>query len=173
VIKASQNTGAANNFAYTIDHYGDKQAYTIAASKHQGNRVSIKQAFSALTAKTWGTVPVAPTTTPPDGKYALLGVEAIGLTNFALVRFQHNDWGSYMPGFPVIDQVDTAVANAVLPKEDFFTWDRFQFVKFSQDTGIPCVPVFTISKATTGLTAWCLDIVADTPSLIFNLAKVA
>ncbi len=174
VIKSSQNTGAANNFAYTIDYYADKQGATITGSKHAGNRVSFKQAFAgALTAKTWGTVPVAPTSTPPDGKYALLGVEVYGLTNYALLRFQHNDWGSYQPGFPVIDVADTALANAVSPKEDFFTWDRFQFVKLGQDIGVPCCPVFTIAKATTGLTAWCLDLVADTPSIIFNLSKVS
>lgn len=173
-VKQSQNTGANKRIGYTIDHYNS--GFKLAPNRGSWNppkKVTIEQTFGgALTAGVWGTQTLSPTNVPKDGNYALLGFYASALTNYAMFRFQHASFGSWLPGFPALDQFNTAVANAVLSKEDIMTYPGFQFVRMSETTKQPQCPVFKLSAGSTGLTLQALALTADTPRVIVNLMQV-
>jgi len=157
-----QNTGAAPVIGYLLDQYG-----TNGVPQEINNNIKLPQVFGgALTANTWGSVAVSPTSQIPAGKYAILGVYVHALTNYALIRFAHADFGGKKPGFPVVD-VSKAAARAVLPPQDP-VWNLVgrQFVALGD------VPVFAATSAGTGLTIEMLSITADTPNVILNLVKV-
>jgi hypothetical protein len=164
-ISYSQNTGAAPVFAYTIDQYPTPSG---ADPKTYAQMIKLPQVFGgALTAGAWGSVPVAPTYNIPVGKYAILGAYVHALTNYALIRFRHADFGGKMPGFPVIDSSKAAV-RAVLPMANpVFNMYGEQFRALGD------VPVFNATAAGTGLGIDCLDIVGDTPNVILNLVQLS
>jgi len=171
IVSMQQNTGAANNLAFMLDLYEDTgKAQCVMGELFPANSVIRTGVFgAALTAQTWGTTAWAPAAVPPDGKYALLGVYPNALTNYAVMRFTHNDFGQYSPGFPIVDQTNSAVANAVLPKYSFFTHQGWQFATLSRMANRPLCPVFTIKSGTTGLTIDALSITACTPVYTLNL----
>jgi hypothetical protein len=164
-ISYAQNTGAAPIVTYTLDWYPSPMG---ANPQNFGQMIKLPQVFGgALTAGAWGSVPVAPTSNIPAGKYAILGVYVHALTNYAIVRFRHADFGGKIPGFPVVDYAK-ASARAVVPMPTpVFNLEGEQFRAFGD------CPVFNATSAGTGLTIDCLDITADTPNVILNLVQVA
>ena len=107
----------------------------------------------------------------PPGKYAILGAKVHGLTNYAVIRFQHANFGGLFPGFPVMDQ-SKAAARAVVGLDDIFQADGYQFAAMSDILQVPCCPTFNVTAQGTGLTIWCGDITADTPIVNRNVVKL-
>lgn len=175
-ITGRQNTAAANCFVYYMDLYSETSARTKYASgfggKHKPKGVVLSTTLAAKTAITWGADAFSPTTAIPNGVYEIQGVWVSALTNYALIRFRHADFGIAAPGFPVVDMTNTAVANASTPKDDLFLYQGYQFVYLSQYLGIPVCPRFSVTNAGTGLRYEVLDIVADTPLVLLNIRKV-
>jgi hypothetical protein len=163
-ISYAQNTGAAPVAAYTIDQYPTGNGSN---PQKLGQKILLPQVFAgALTAGAWGSVPVAPTTNIPAGKYVILGAYVHSLTNYAVIRFTHADFGGKSPGFPVID-FSKAAARAVVPMPTpVFNLEGEQFKAFGD------CPTFTATSAGTGLTIQCLSITADTPNVILNIQQV-
>jgi len=164
-ISIRQNTGAANIVAYTLDKYPSPMGANV---QNFGQMIKLPQVFGgALTAVTWGTVPVAPTSNIPAGSYAILGAYVSALTNYAAIRFTHADFGGKKPGFPVVD-ASKAAARAVLPMNaPVFNMYGMQFMALGD------IPVFRATSAGTGLTIEMMDITADTPNVCLNLVQVA
>jgi hypothetical protein len=169
----SQNTAGANNMAYTIDNYAGgpvqkHEIYGISGQNWYGSTVY----GGALTAITWKQQAFNPTNAIPAGKYAIQGAWVSSLTNYALLRFRHADFGVFAPGFPVVDS-NIAVARAVLPLERLIlTASGYQFSVMSEILKIPCEPVFTVQANATGLNFEMSAITGDTPEVILNLVKV-
>jgi hypothetical protein len=176
-IQAGTNTGVVTSEGFTIDAYKDQKVPCIMGSNVMGNDVvtGINTFGGALTADTWGSLPYAPSVAIPNGKYALLGCEVHGLTNLALIRFQHADFGSYQPGFPVATSAGAAAVNVDKVMKDDLMLNSVgeQFVYLSKVLGMPCCPVFTVSNAGTGLNIWMITHQADTPAVVLFLVKVA
>jgi hypothetical protein len=166
-IYTAQNTGTAPIAAYTIDQY-PSPAGSMPSQGKWGQRIILPQVFGgALTAGAWGSVPVAPTSNIPQGKYAIVGAFVHALTNYAVVRFRHADFGGKIPGFPVVDS-SKAAARAVLPMPaPVFNLAGQQFLALGD------CPVFTTTSTGTGLTIDALSITADTPNVILNLVQVS
>jgi hypothetical protein len=164
-ISIRQNTGAANIVAYTIDKYPTPVGANV---QNFVNMIKISQVFGgALTAVTWGSVAFAPASNIPAGTYGLLGVYVSALTNYALIRFRHADFGGKIPGFPVVDKTKAA-ARAVVPMgTPIFNMDGFQFLALGD------IPIFRVTSAGTGLTIDMLSITADTPNVCMNLVQLA
>src|SRR6266550_9040641 len=140
----SQNTGAANNMAYLLDLYPGGPAqkhppYGVDGKNWYGSTVY----SGALTALTWKQQAFNPTNAMPAGKYAIQGVWCSSLTNYALIRFRHADFGVFAPGFPVVDP-NITVARAVLPLDDLLFEPGYQFTYLSELLKVPCEPVFTV-----------------------------
>jgi hypothetical protein len=168
----AQNTGAANNIAYMIDLYpgGPVQQhpmYGVDGKNWYGSTVY----SGALTALTWKQQAFNPTNAIPAGKYAIQGVWVSSLTNYALIRFRHADFGVFAPGFPVIDP-NITLARAVVPLDDLLLTPGYQFSYLSNLMRTPLEPVFTVQANATGLNFEMASITADTPEVMLNLAKV-
>jgi hypothetical protein len=179
VIKMAQNTAGANNIGYYMDLYpvtsgqaGQQISMTLGRFGPPATTWIGSTAFGALTALTWKQASLAPATVMPAGRYAILGVWTNALTNYALLRFRHADFGTFAPGIPVTDMTNTAVANANLPKDPFFLQQGNQFVYLSELLQQPLVPVFTVTAQGTGLQLEAAAITADTPIVTVNLRKV-
>lgn len=164
------------DMAFWLDYYKESGKYgTVMGSYHPQMQVVLPaQAFGgALTAQQWGTVGYAPTILPKEGNYAILGAYASALTDFAALRFEHSNFNGFKPGFPVIDYYDTAVANAVLPKDFFTLYQGYQFVRMSEILKTPVCPVFKLGAQGMNLTLWAASISADTPQVTVVLQKVS
>lgn len=171
-ILLAQNTGAANDMVYWLDHYGKGNAVKIPRYGKANGNAMYSTTMSALTALTWGSAAFAPTQLPPAGKYAILGARVTGLTNYGLLRFSHADFGAFSPGFPVLDS-SKAAARAVVNDDPLLqTANGWQFSYLSDALGVPCNPVFTISAQGTGLLIEAAAITADTPIVNLVLSKV-
>lgn len=172
-LSMSQNTAGANNIGYLIDLYPGGPVvkhpiYGVDGKNWYGSTVY----GGALTALTWKQQAFNPTNAIPAGKYAIQGVWCSSLTNYALIRFRHADFGVYAPGFPVVDP-HIAAARAVLPLERLLLSSAgYQFSVMSEILNVPCEPVFTVQANATGLNFEMAAITADTPEVILNLAKV-
>ena len=181
-IGYSQNTAAAKVIGYTIDQYSDPSSAPRANNPGTilGQHGIYPQVFGgALTAGAWGTIGFAPAagvvqgasaaatvTLPPAGRYAILGAYVHGLTNYALIRFEHADFGGFRPGFPAVD-ASLAVARAVAPMNDsIFNLYGRQFVAMGD------IPTCRFTAGGTGLTIDAIAVTADTPNVIVNLAQV-
>ncbi|MDA4119553.1 MAG: hypothetical protein OK436_03100, partial [Thaumarchaeota archaeon] len=170
-----QNTGGANNLGYTMDLYPspNQSQGKVPISRFLPNQVEVTQAGNAITAITWNTATtLAPTNPIIDGLWAILGAKVSALTNYAIIRFNHTLFGNYRPGFPVIDFTNTAVANAVTPKDPLFLNDGYQFVHISELLGQSVIPVFKAANGATGLEIDAIAITGDTPTITLRLAKV-
>lgn len=179
----AQNTAGANNIAYTLDLYpGGPVTQNPWYGKAGLNAYTPRVFAGALTAITWGTQALATgsagssfTAALPAGKYAIQGAVVSSLTNYGLLRFQHADFGPFLPGFPVVDPNATA-ARAVLPglgADLLVNANGYQFSYMSQLLGVPCEPIFTVQANATGLTIQAAAITTDTPEILLNLIKVA
>lgn len=159
-----QLTGAAPIIGYTMDKYPTPGGADV---KTFGQTIILPQVFAgALTANVWGTQVVAPASNMPAGKYALLGVYVTGLTNYALIRFEHADFGGKKPGFPVVDD-SVAVARAVTPM-----WAPV-FSQGAQFLAMGDIPVFNVTANGTGLTIDMLSITAVTPQVMLHVVQLA
>lgn len=170
------NTGVGACSGFLIDEYQHQGQGSIVGSRSMGGEVMCgAMTFGgALTANAWGSMPYAPTTALPNGKYAILGAYVSAITNAALIRFTHADFGAFKPGFPVHNYETISTAS----------WDKSckddlvngavgeQFIYLSEVLGRPCCPVFSVSNAGTGLTIEILDVQADTPVVNLMIAKV-
>jgi len=174
-ISMAQNTAGANNVGYTLDVYpggpvGQHTYYGVDGKNWKGSTV-----FSgALTALTWKSQAFAPSPAMPAGKYAIQGVIVSSLTNYALVRFQHADFGAFLPGVPVVDP-NAAIARAVAPGygQDLLVDNcGYQFTYLSQVFSTPMEPIFTVQANATGLNVQVASITGDTPEFILNLIQV-
>ena len=171
-FRIDQNTAAADCLVAMLDYYPGGAA--VAMKKWQPNKVVQNQTFGgALTALTWGTQAFAPAINLPAGTYAIHGAWVNALTNYGNVRFAHADFGEYRPGFPVADMTNTAVANAVLPKDEIVLQQGYQFDYLSELLGVPCCPVFRATSSGTGLQIQALSVTGDTPRVVLNLSKIA
>ena len=168
----AMKTAAVATMAYFLDNYPGGNVVRLPKYGKPGKNGLYSQVFGgALTAITWGTVAFSPTSAMPPGKYAILGAFASALTNYAVVRFQHANFGGLFPGFPVIDHTKAA-ARAVVNPDDIFMANGYQFSAMSDILGIPCCPVFNVTAQGTGLTIWCGDITADTPNFALNVVRL-
>src|SRR2546426_533940 len=138
----AMKTAAVNTMAHFIDNYAGGNVTQLRKYGKPGKNGLYSQVFGgALTAITWGTVAFAPASAMPPGKYAILGAKVSGLTNYALIRFQHANFGGLYPGFPVLDHTKAA-ARAVVNLDNIFQADGYQFVEMGDVLGIPCCPIF-------------------------------
>ena len=171
IIAMRQNTAGANNLGWTLDYYN--QGPVANPGRYASNQYVVRQVFGgALVAITWGEVVFAPAPPIPTGRWALLGFWANAITDAALIRFEHASFGGLRPGMLATDKSNCAVANANIPKDVLVLEEGLQFVKLSEETGQPQCPVFDVTPSGTGLNIQCIDIVADTPGVTLNLAKV-
>lgn len=173
-ITLGTNTGVVAAQGFTIDEY--PVGNCVAGSRGMGGEVmtGANTFGGALTANTWGQLAYTPTNALPNGKYAILGAYVSAITNSALIRFSHSDFGFAKPGFPIhnFETISTA------------TWDKMnkdalvqgevgqQFVYLSEILGKPCCPVFNASNAGTGLNIEIVSCQADTPVVNLMLARV-
>lgn len=165
-----KNAAAGDTLGFTVDFY-QKGPACVGGSYFPAILAQYSTTFgAALTALTYGTAPLAPTTNVPVGKYAILGATTGAITNNAFLRFQHPDFGGYYPGFPVVSsELGTAGVIGEIFSE---AYDGYQFVKMSQVTNQPCCPVFTVTGQGTGLNIQAISCNTDTPIVNLNLAKI-
>ena len=168
-ITAGTNTGVVAGSGFTIDQY-DQLGKCVQVPSYVGNEI-VPGTFvfgGALTTNQWGNVAISPVSAMPNGLYALVGTFQSGLTNGAMIRFNHPDFQGAKPGYPVINS-EVALATALqvaMNDELIYTAQGEQFIYLSKVLGIPCCPTFRVSNAGTGLTVECLDVQADTPSIV-------
>jgi hypothetical protein len=173
-VAMSQNTAGANNMAYLIDLYPGGPVKRTPIYGTDGKNWYGSTVYSgALTALTWKQQAFNPTNAIPAGKYAIQGCWVSALTNYALIRFRHADFGVFAPGFPVVD-ANVTLARAVAPLERLLIASAgYQFSVMSEILGQPLEPIFTVQANATGLNLEMSAITADTPEVLLNLVKVA
>lgn len=172
------NVGVNAACGMLIDEY--KSAKTkygcVAGSRNMGGEVmtGANTFGGALTANTWGTLAYAPATALPNGKYAILGAYVSAITNGAVIRFSHADFGGLRPGFPVAnyETISTATWDEVMKDALVMMEAGQQFIYLSEILGTPCCPVFTVGNAGTGLNIEICDAIADTPVVNLMIARV-
>lgn len=177
----SMKTGAVNTMAYQIDNYPGGNVVSVPKYGKQGENGMYSMTFqTACVAITWQTQPFNPAGAGgatgaaqlPPGKYAILGAKVRQITNYAVIRFQHANFGGLYPGFPVID-TSKATARATVGMDDIFQQDGYQFAAMSEILKVPCIPTFNATNQGTGLILWVADIIADTPIVTLNLVKLS
>jgi hypothetical protein len=168
------NEAAGKTASFKIDWISGVGS-TVPGSLVPPGLAQYSQTSGALTAGVYGTLAFNPTTTPPIGTYAILGVRASALTFGAVIRFAHTDFAGTSPGFPIVDSEVGATTPANYGFSPFSAeeWQGFQFVKMGMLTGLPCCPVFRIQGQSTGLNMQILDTATDSPSITLNLMKIA
>lgn len=166
LISMRQNTGAANNIGYTTDYYADVPGWTPNGD-YSGAVIDSEAASAALVAITWGETAWAPTVTLESGQYAILGAWVNVATNYGLLRFTHNDFSGFLPGFAFADTSNPAVARAVDSRWSNFLPDGYQFVALGE------CPVFTATQEATGLGFQLAAITADTPRVHIHVKKLS
>jgi len=175
-LVAGTNVGVTAGVGFLIDEYNNQGQACIAGNRVMGGEVMTgAHTFGgALTARQWGQLAYAPATALPNGKYAILGAYVSALTDNALIRFVHADFGSFRPGFPVTNYELAATVLPQIANKDALVMTQVgeQFIYLSEVLGHPCCPVFTVSNAGTGLTIEIISPAADTPVVNLMLAKV-
>jgi len=177
-ISQGTNTAqTATSQGYTLDFYEDIQGIGGGQGFERifPNQVVVPQTLNADIAITWTSTGFAPATALPNGKYALLGVETSVMTEAHLLRFQHQNFGSYMPGFPLVGQPNSAILGFQKGMKDYLaTAPGYQFVALAEILNKPVIPTFNVSNAGTGLNIQSLAAAAtDTPVLSMHLAKLS
>lgn len=131
---------------------------------------------AAATAGVYKSTAFNPTTTPPIGKYRILGLRGSAITMAAAVRFQHTDFAGAFPGFPLLSFSDAALTPANQGGNTVFSdpsYQGYQFVALSQFLGTPLCPEFSIQGQSTGLTVQVIDCTTDTVTFDLVLQKIA
>lgn len=177
VIGQGTNTAqTATSTGYTLDYYdggqvtGSGQGY----ERTLPNQLSVSQICAADVALTWTNTGLAPATQIPNGKYALLGAIPSLMTEPHVVRFAHADFGAFTPGFPLVGTANSDILGHQKGMKDYIQASMgYQFVALSEMLNKPCVPIFSVSNAGTGLIIQSLAGAAtDTPTYTVVLAKV-
>ena len=175
-ISQGTNTAqTATSTGFTVDYYeGGTIGGSQGVERVSPNQISVSQICAADTALTWTTTGLAPATQIPNGKYALLGSFASLMTEPHCVRFAHADFGAFKPGFPIVGMANSAILGFQKGMKDYLQASAgYQFVAFSELLNKPCIPVFSVSNAGTGLVIESLAGTAtDTPTYTLVLAKV-
>lgn len=175
VISQGTNTAqTATSLGMTLDYYEGGPVLPGNGLLFHENKIVLPQVLIADVAVAWTTTPFAPAIAIPNGKYALLGATITVVTEGHFFRFIHADFGSFIPGFPAVSNTASAILGLQKgPKDRIATSPGYQFVTISELTGKPCVPVFTVSNAGTGLLIQSISGAAtDTPNLSLHLVKV-
>lgn len=176
IISQTTNTAqTATSIGFTEDYFeGLGMSIDGRGLRFAPNQIAIRQTLNVNVAVTWVTTGLAPTTALPNGKYALLGAYVAVLTDPAILRFEHADFGKVMPGFPIVENGASAILGAQKGmKDELMTAHGYQFVVLSELTGKPCVPVFNVTNAGTGLNIQCIAPTnTDTPQVTLNLVRV-
>jgi hypothetical protein len=176
VISQTTNTAqTATSLGITLDHYEGGPVISADGVRFKENQVTLTQTLGQNVAVAWRTTGFAPAVAMPNGKYALLGCQAALLTDPACIRFNHADFGSFQPGFPIIELGASDILGHQKGMKDLLMASPgYQFVQLSEMTKKPLIPVFTVSNAGTGLN---IQMIAptntDTPVITLNLAKIA
>ena len=177
IIGQGANTAqTATSTAFCVDYYkgGSVIGSGNGLERVLPNQLVVPQICAADTALTWTTTGFAPATQIPNGKYALLGAFPSLMTEPHVVRFSHADFGSFKPGYPLVGQANSAILGFQKGMKDYLaTSQGYQFVAMSEMLNQPCIPVFNVSNAGTGLVIESLAGTAtDTPTYNLHLAKV-
>ena len=166
----------ATSTGFTVDYYegGSVTGSGNGLERVLPNQIVVPQICAADTALTWTTTGLAPATQVPNGKYALLGAFPSLMTEPHCVRFAHADFGAFKPGYPLVGQANSAILGFQKSMKDYLaTSQGYQFVAMSELLNKPCIPVFSVSNAGTGLVIESLAGTAtDTPTYNLHLAKV-
>ncbi len=173
-INVGTNVGVVAGHGFLIDEYGNGGG-CVAGKSDMGGEIQVGgTTFSgALTANTWGSQPFVAANLPA-GKYAILGAYVHAITNVALIRFRHNSFKGYLPGFPVANaSIATATTVDIAARDPMIqARNGEQFIHLSEKLGIACCPIFEVTNAGTGLSIEMMDVVADTPVVNLVIAKV-
>jgi hypothetical protein len=177
LIKQGTNTAqTATSQGFTIDYYegGPVIGGGSGAERLLPNQIAIAQICNADAAITWTGTGFAPGTQIPNGKYGLLGAIPSLMTEAHCVRFTHADFGPFTPGFPLVGTANSDILGHQKGMKDYIQASMgYQFVALSELLNKPCVPVFSVSNAGTGLNIQSLSAAAtDTPTYTLILAKV-
>jgi hypothetical protein len=176
-ISQGTNTAqTATSTGFTLDYYdGGTIGSATGMERTLPNQISIAQICAADTALTWTGTGLAPATQIPNGKYALLGAIPSLMTEPHCVRFTHADFGAYTPGFPLVGTANSDILGHQKGMKDYIQSSMgYQFVALSEMLNKPCIPVFSVSNAGTGLAIQSLAGTAtDTPTYTLVLAKVS
>lgn len=174
-ISQGTNTAqTATSLGMTLDYYEGGPMLPAQGLLFHEKKIILPQVLIADVAVAWTATPFAPAVPIPNGKYALLGAVITMTTEGHFFRFIHADFGSFIPGFPACGQSNSAILGfQKTPKDWLQCSPGYQFVTLSELTGKPCVPVFTVSNAGTGLLIQSISGAAtDTPNISLNLVKV-
>jgi hypothetical protein len=178
IVKMSTNTAQADsNECFTIDWYPAPAGLSSpnGEARFIPNQVTISQLQAAAdVANGWYSQAIAPAVALPNGKYAILGCYVKLTTQAHVIRFAHADFGGKKPGFPIIDSFDSDIlAHQKGIKDILQANPGYQFVAMAEATDLPCIPVFSVSNAGTGLNLESLAAATtNTPVWGLNLAKV-
>jgi hypothetical protein len=172
-FQAGTNTGVTVAIAYTIDNY-DNKGQCINGSVYSPNTVvPASVVMPGATSTVWVSNAFAPATALPNGRYAILGVLTTGITNGAVIRFQHSDFQGASPGFPIHNNTMSYTNSwEKSDKSELLYENGTQFVHMSDELGVPCCPVFNCTNAGTGLTLQLLTIQVDNSTVNVVLVKV-
>lgn len=170
VIYTGTNTGHGTaSINFLLDYYDLPGAIGAGNLRFAENIITIPQLLHADVAATWYETAFAPTQAMPNGKYAILGFFLGQSTESHGIRFKHAAFNGLLPGIPCLDHF---IANTCID-DPLKNEPGFQFVKLSELTGKPCVPVFNATNAGTGLNIHSIAAAnTDTPQISLNLAKV-
>jgi hypothetical protein len=170
------NEAAGLTATFKIDVLNNVGMSTVPANWALQNIAEYSIAASgAATAGVYQTTSFAPTTTPPIGTYAILGLRISAITTACVVRFQHTDFGGAYPGIPMVSYSGGTLTGANQGGNPLTSdsWQGYQFVLLSQLLGFPCCPVFRVQGQGTGLNFQLLDTAADTAQFDLILQKIA
>jgi len=173
-LNVGTNVGVVAGTGFLIDEYKGGGGCISGMNRMGGDvMVGAMTAAGAVTANTWYSIPfTAPNL--PAGKYAILGAYVSAITNVALVRFVHNSFQGFKPGFPVANANLATATTVDIAAKDPLVQDRHgeQFIYLSEVLGVPSCPVFEVTNAGTGLSIEICDVIADTPIVNLVIAKV-
>jgi hypothetical protein len=172
IFKAGTNTAVLME-AFTIDYYPGGNCCN--PGRFAPLQLTVPQLLAQDVANTWNTTGFAPASQIPVGLWAILGIYPTLITESHLFRFQHANFGQFLPGIPTQDWEATAALSwpQVGMKTELDANPGYQFVKLSELTGKQCCPIFKVSNAGTGLNIQSLACaLTDTPELMLNIAKV-
>jgi hypothetical protein len=176
-ISQGTNTAqTATSTGFTLDYYdGGTIGSATGMERTLANQISISQICAADVALTWTSTGLAPATQIPNGRYALLGAIPSLMTEPHCVRFGHADFGAYTPGFPLVGTANSDILGHQKGMKDYIQSSMgYQFVALSEMLNKPCIPLFSVSNAGTGLVIQSLAGTAtDTPTYTLVLAKVS
>jgi len=177
IIGQGTNTAqTATSTGFTLDLYegGPVQGQGQGFERMAPNQIMVNQILATDVAITWTATGFAPATAIPNGKYALLGAYVSAVTEAHLFRFQHADFGAHTPGFPSLSQSASAILGWQKTMKDYLAASQgYQFVALTELLNKPCIPIFSVSNAGTGLNIQSLAAATtDTPTLTLVLAQV-